>query len=253
VNQLAPAVPKEIAEAIHRALSLSSKARFPTVQQFWQAMNGKTAELDVQSPRAVSPTPPDTVTPPSESVKSIVTISHPGERHHFMRRGVLLLVLVALLAGVGIGVHTLLSAASSQDSRPALRIHTLHPGASAATATATLAQGVYPPLAEGYRGIIAALGAKTKTDMTLSGVQQGGGNFRGYFTGLGVSGSFQGTVATSDHVQFQVTVYSGNATIAFEGTIQFGGNIAGSYRILNQEKQFTGESGVWSVSPVLSG
>ncbi len=76
---------------------------------------------------------------------------------------------------------------------------------------------------------------------------------RGYFTGLGVSGPFQGTVTTSDQVQFQVTVYSGNATIAFEGTIQFGGNIAGSYQILNQEKQFTGESGVWSVSPVLSG
>ncbi len=89
--------------------------------------------------------------------------------------------------------------------------------------------------------------------MTLSGVQQGGGNMRGYFTGLGVSGPFQGTVTTSDQVQFQVTVYSGNATIAFEGTIQFGGNIAGSYQILNQEKQFTGESGVWSVSPVLSG
>ena len=255
VDQLNPAVPKEIAEAIHQALSLSSKARFSTVQQFWQAMNGKTAEQDLHPSRAVSPTPSDAVTPFSDSVKSIVTISHPGERHraHFTRSIALLLVLLALLAGLGVGVHTLLSAARSQGAPPALRIHTLHPGASTATATATPAQGVYPPLAERYRGTIASLGANTKTDMTLLGVQQGGGNMRGYFTGLGVSGPFQGTVTTSDQVQFQVTVYSGNATIAFEGTIQFGGNIAGSYQILNQEKQFTGESGVWSVSPVLSG
>src|SRR5713226_8577911 len=108
-------------------------------------------------------------------------ISHPGERHnaHFTRRDARLLVLPALLTGLA--AYALLSAARSQGARPALRIHTLHPGASAATATATLAQGVYPPLAERYRGTIASLGAHSKTDMNLSGVQQGGGNMRGYF------------------------------------------------------------------------
>ena len=89
--------------------------------------------------------------------------------------------------------------------------------------------------------------------MSLSNILQSGNNIQGYFNGLGLSGYFKGTITISGHIQFQVVVYSGNSTLSFEGAIQIGGTIAGSYQVLNQNSQFTGETGLWSVVPLPQG
>lgn len=262
VDHVNPTVSRDVADVIHRAMSLNSKARYSSVLQFWQALNGDTAEHPSHSLRAVSSSHDYALTIPKDTVKSTVTISLPKEKHtvYFRKMAAILLILLALLTGSGVGIHSLLSAANSQRSRSETQVRTqltrtaptFSPRATA-TSAATSASVVYPPLAQRYSGTIAYLTATTKTNMTLSDILQSDGHIHGYFTGLGVSGSFQGTVATSEQVQFQVTTYSGKATLTFEGTIQFGGNIAGTYQILNQNKQFTGVFGLWSVDPVPSG
>ena len=84
--------------------------------------------------------------------------------------------------------------------------------------------------------------------MSLTQISQSAGNIRGFFTALGQTGTFTGTVNKAGSIQFQVTIYGGSETIAFEGTIKLGGSPAGTFRVL-RDSQFTGESGVWSVSP----
>jgi len=84
--------------------------------------------------------------------------------------------------------------------------------------------------------------------MTLTQITQPAGHISGNFSGLGLTGPFAGTVDTADNIHFQVTIYGGTETIDFEGTIKLGGTLAGSYRVLRNQ-QFTGESGLWSVSP----
>jgi hypothetical protein len=85
--------------------------------------------------------------------------------------------------------------------------------------------------------------------MFLINVQQNHQKIHGLFKGLGLAGTFNGTVTTSGHLQFTVTIYNGISTLAFEGTIKIGGDIVGSYQVLNQSSQRTGESGLWNVSP----
>ncbi len=84
--------------------------------------------------------------------------------------------------------------------------------------------------------------------LTLTQISQSAGQIRGNFSGLGLTGLFAGTIDTRDNIHFQVTIYGGTETLDFEGTIKLGGTLAGSYRVLRNQ-QFTGESGLWSVSP----
>ncbi len=244
-DQINPNVPKDIAEAIQRAMSLNSNARFSTVEQFWQALNANAAGQSLPIPSAVSSSQNHLPTISKDAEKRTATISLPKETSavHFRRMSAILLILLVLLIGLSVGMNTLLSA----------KYHHPSSARSKVASTSTSASIVYPPLAEQYSGTIGYLGTNTKTKMALSGIQQNEGNLRGYFTGLGLSGPFKGTVSTSDHLQFQVMIYAGNETLSFEGYIQLGGNMAGTYQVLNQNNQFTGESGLWSAAPVPSG
>ena len=85
--------------------------------------------------------------------------------------------------------------------------------------------------------------------MSRANIQQSQGNISGSFQCLGLAGPFKGTINTTGQIRFTVTVYAGNTTLAFEGVIKLGGSMAGSYEVLNQNGQRTGETGLWSVVP----
>ena len=132
-----------------------------------------------------------------------------------------------------------------------------HPVATAAristpTSLSSTAQSnttPYPPLAARYKGMITDIMANSKTEMSLANIHQIKNAIHGDFAGLGLVGTFVGTVDTSENIHFQITSYSGDETLAMEGNIKVGGSMAGSYRILNSNHEFTGEYGLWSVSP----
>ena len=106
---------------------------------------------------------------------------------------------------------------------------------------------LYPPLAASYAGTVADLMTQEKTTLLLTDIQQNQEGIHGAFQGLGLVGPFKGTVTPSGQVQFTVTIYMGEETLVFEGTIKVGGDMAGSFAVLNRHRQLTGEAGLWNV------
>jgi len=107
---------------------------------------------------------------------------------------------------------------------------------------------VYPSIAASYAGTVFDVMTNEKTSMFLTSVHQNGGSISGYFQGLGLAGSFKGTVTPAGHVQFTVTVQPGGSTLSFKGDIKIGGDMEGSFVVLDQHGQETGESGLWYVA-----
>ncbi len=84
--------------------------------------------------------------------------------------------------------------------------------------------------------------------MFLTNIYQNQGSIRGIFRGLGLVGPFRGTITPAGHLQITVTIYAGNESLAFEGVIKVGGDMAGSYAVLDRNGERTGEVGLWNVA-----
>ncbi len=240
-NQITPAIPITVAKDISRAMSLSSKDRFSTVEEFWQALHVHATQSDMSTPQVV--VDELAVQTPIEAAPPV---SHP-RRGPALMFALLLAILLIVGTGVAFGLYSgrLLHATSARNVSPTSVTGSTTPQ------TQTILTTPYPQLTAQYAGTIDDIVGDVKTNMSLSNILQGGKNINGYFTGLGLSGPFKGTIDAGGHLEFQVVIYSGNSTLSFEGAIQIGGTIAGSYQVLNQNSQFTGESGLWSVSPQL--
>lgn len=230
-NQITPAIPISVAKDISRAMSLSSKERFSTVQEFWQTLLVHATQTSASTPRVVVD---------EHAVQTPIEATPPVSRSR-RRPALVFVLLLAMLIIVGIGVVFGLYTARNLTS-------TSVTGSRTPQTQQTLTTP-YPLLTGQYAGTIDDIVGNSKTNMSLSNILQSGKNINGYFSGLGLSGLFKGTINASGHIQFQVVVYSGNSTLSFEGAIQIGGTIAGSYQVLNQNSEFTGESGLWSVAP----
>ena len=100
-----------------------------------------------------------------------------------------------------------------------------------------------------YGGTIGDIVSKESTALFLTNVQQNQGNFHGFFSGLGLAGTFTGTVTKTGQVQFTVPIQGGTSLLAFKGDIKVGGDIEGTYQVLDQHGQRTGDSGVWNGQP----
>ncbi|MFL5663607.1 MAG: hypothetical protein ACJ8BW_20045, partial [Ktedonobacteraceae bacterium] len=108
---------------------------------------------------------------------------------------------------------------------------------------------IYPTLANSYGGEVADRLAQVTTPLFLRNIQQKQASFHGLFSGLGLAGPFTGSVTPSGHLQFSVSIQGGNSTLAFTGDIKVGGDWTGSYKVLDQRGQWTGESGLWNAAP----
>ncbi len=87
-----------------------------------------------------------------------------------------------------------------------------------------------------------------KTPMFLTRLQQSQGKIRGNFQGLGLAGPFTGTVAPDGQVHFTVKDSTADLTIAFEGVIKVGGDIVGTFAVLDRNGTRTGETGLWNLA-----
>ena len=86
------------------------------------------------------------------------------------------------------------------------------------------------------------------TSMFLTHIQQSQESISGNFKGLGLVGPFEGTVTPAGHLRFTMKVPASATTLSFEGDIKIGGDIVGTFEVLDQHGQRTGESGAWNVS-----
>ena len=269
-NLVAPDVPWTVSMVIEQAMSISSEDRFATVEEFWQELtnpapqsfNKVEGEL-VQTPRPQSIDTPLPLTIPEQELERITTIAAeplqqqpPAPRSR--KRSTLLIVLPALLFIVAVGTGLLLFV-PRHGSPPSTTQRVVTPTLTSSTprssATATLTPTpvgpVYPPIATSYAGTagdsLSTQHPQSKP-MSLTDIQQNGGSLSGNFKGLGLVGTFKGTVTTHGEVDFTVTVnWAGVSTLQFTGNIKIGGELTGEFYAYNQQGERTGEYGVWDV------
>ncbi len=254
IDPLAPAslvtpdVPTAIAKTLRRAMSISIDDRFDTVEEFWQELTDHLPDLQT-APHIPSIHAQQPLTP-YQAVVNAVPLSPLApwhKRHHVPRlekRGKLLPALIAVLLIVVAGTSFLSYLAfGSLLSSPPKATST----APAPTFTPTSVVSDFPNIAPSYAGKIGDIMTGIQTAMYLTKVQQKQGNIQGYFQGLDMVGPFKGTVTHAGSLLFKVTIWQGNGALSFEGTIKVGGEIVGTFEVLDQHGNFTGESGLYNL------
>ena len=250
-NLITPAVPMPVAQIIQRAMSLSSDDRFETVEEFWQQLHAHTPERlrlapGISSERASRPLLPP-VRNQGRPTAAGVQDQRPASR--LRKHPALLLVLLALLLTLAMGTGFLLHARNYDlAASPQQRHIPLSDPGEQSPPTLIPRASIYPPLAASYTGTIFDLMTRQKTSLLLTALQQNQEGIHGFFQGLGLVGPFTGTVTPTGQVRFTVTIYTGAATLVFDGIIKIGGDMAGSFAAVDQHGQRTGESGLWNVS-----
>lgn len=240
------AVPQSIVKIIRRAMSLSSDDRFETVEEFWQQLQAHVPRQQEQV-RALSfnllsqPLPARS----RERVQAAVG-QRRGVAPGLRRRFILILALLALFLTAGTGTGFLLHAASAPTAVQRTVSHSKSSVKPSVTPVPDAA--IYPPLAASYYGTVGDLMTQERTNLILMDIQQSRENISGSFQGLGLVGSFEGTVSASGRVTFAVKIYSGQMNLVFEGNIKIGGDMAGSFAVLDRQGQRTGEAGIWNVA-----
>ncbi len=155
VNTLVPTVPQTAAEAVQRAMALSSEDRFASVEQFWGELKGDSvvelslvpvipqSTLSAAEPALSSPMP----VPPQQAgifpVPVPASLKKQPWGRRFRKASILLLVLLALLIGLGVGTG-LWRYLMTTTGHSVTQIPTRMPGS---TATATLAASTPTALA----------------------------------------------------------------------------------------------------------
>ena len=259
---VAPDVPWAVAMAIERAMSISSAERFATVEEFWQEFASHAPRQQVPAPDLAALVAPQSLTVPEQELKRISLKPPSALRQHLhpptSKRHVLLPVLLALLLTAAIGTSLFWMNWQHDSSSTLPRI--AHPAApstphstttsaaSPAPSTPTPGDSVYPSLGASYAGRVVDLMTNETTSMFLTHIQQSQGSISGNFKGLGLVGPFEGTVTPAGHLRFTMKVPASATTLSFEGDIKIGGDIVGTFEVLDQHGQRTGESGAWNVS-----
>ena len=269
---LAPTLSVAAAETIQHAMNINSEDRFESVEEFWHELLEHAAtddtpeeQANVQaqihalvkksvSTRLLRPVPEQEL----EHVRLTALKYRPGiplwrKRSKILIAGISLALLLLIFIGISFSLLVIRNTNSSSPQHPYSKgVPVVHgsPGSGTPTPQTTHSPGLspYPVIASSYVGSIGDLLTNETTVLRLSAVQQNQGNISGLFQGLGLTGSFKGTVTISGNVQFTVTIYNGSSTLVFEGNIKIGGDMAGSFNVLNQNGQRTGESGVWNAA-----
>ena len=259
---IAPGIPWEVAAAIERAMSISPDDRFETVEEFWQEVTAHAPQRQVFLTSSTSTSMPQPLPVLPEHERGRMTPAPHRQRHapRVSRRAALLSFALALLFSVAIGASFL--AVLIRDDGPSFAVQkvtsppphapSIPPSkvTSAVSPASTPPRGspIYPSLTASYAGTVVDLLNNEKTNLFLTQVQQSQGSIRGSFQGLGLVGPFTGTVTSTGQVQFTVKVYSGDETLVFEGNIKIGGDMVGSFVVLDRQGNRTGEVGLWNVA-----
>ncbi len=252
VSAFVPDIPQAVNNAIQCALSIYNQNRFSSVTAFWEALHSDTFELPDRVSQAPLPETPLPATFDIETSNSTpLLLTGPTRKSPFTNKKVRTFSLTALLLLVlGLGSLGIFLIATHQapTSSVSLSTETRTPKVTAmpSTSTPTLQISNYPPLASSYAGTISDLGvANTTTKLYLTQIQlnPANGDITGQFQGLGLSGTFTGTVTPGGKLHFIVKIDVGN--LICDGKIKVGGDLEGSFQTFDQLGNKLGEYGIW--------
>ena len=107
----------------------------------------------------------------------------------------------------------------------------------------------YPQLASNYAGRIADSGvAGTVTNLYLTQITQDYyGNISGHLDGLYLPGPFTGTISKKGDLNFTMKITVG--LLVVQGSIKVGGELQGTFKVVDPQGNSLGEYGVWSADP----
>ncbi len=258
VHLVAPSVSWANAMAIEKAMSISSDDQFNSVEDFWRELTNPSKQQFVTTDLK-SLTPVQYQSVPEQQLKHLTTSPTPLQNQAKppkSRKSAFLFIFLAVILTIALGTALVSFAlrhsgtsSTAQGVTPTLAHSTSLPTLTHATtppSNVTTGVSAYPDIGPSYAGTVLDLLNNEKTSLFLTQIHQNSGNITGYFQGLGLAGHFTGNVTSKGHVQF--TVLTGISTLSFEGDIKIGGDITGTFEALNQQRQFTGESGPWNVS-----
>jgi len=157
-----------------------------------------------------------------------------------------------MLLALGLGSLGIFLSGTHHPANPPVTQSTRTPAprstASPPTATPTPPLSLYPQLALSYAGRIGDSGvAHTVTNLYLAPMKQNQGQISGHFQGLYQSGPFTGTVSTDGAVNFTVKISVG--VVICKGNIKVGGELVGTFSVVDQHGNSLGEYGAWSADP----
>ena len=254
--EIVPDIPRSVSNAIQCALSIYNHNRFSSVAAFWEALHNDSFELpDPAQPSSLPETPLPAIFDKGASAGTPLLLTVP-QRVPFLKnkkaRAFSLAILMLLVLGLG-SLGIFLSATHHTPTTSVPRSTQTHTPKTTTTATSiSLRQtSIYPPLASSYAGTVSDLGvANTTTQLYLTQIQQNpaNGDITGHFQGLGLSGTFTGTVTPAGILHFIVKIEVGN--MVCDGKIKVGGDLEGNFKIVDQQGNKLGEYGPWYGHPV---
>jgi serine/threonine protein kinase len=250
-DQVGSAIPFSVGMVIARGMSLHSEDRYATIEEFWGALSAASTQSEAVE-GILSLVRPLVITGPTNVEKLPLPLErrtqreqdHSPDQEHSPEKGrspgfwkLLLFSLLAVVVLGSVAGGFLLFTLWSRHPTPAPVVrHAIHKPAQTSTLAECAVPGTpvpgspYPQLAPCYAGTINDIGvAKEKTVLYLTGIKQQQGNISGRFQGLGVTGTFKGTISQNGSVQFVVKLTGRADTIRFNGDSKYGGDITGSF------------------------
>lgn len=260
-HRVCPHVPLAVSQVIERAMRLRSEERYTNVHAFWMALSlAATQSLPTEVSRTNSHDAPlpFTVTLHDAQLRlSSSTHLSPLRRianqfplaHTRIFRTVIFLLLALLL--IGGMIDALLFYTVWSRPTPPKTVHHRVTGIAADCSPTSASidpiqqDSLYPQLAPCYGGTIYDPSvASEQTPFYLTRIEQSQNHISGNFRGLGLVGTFTGTVTKDSKVQFTVSIPGREYKLFFyDGSIKFGGDIESHFHIIDSSGQITGEDG----------
>lgn len=256
-SEIVPDMPKSVSNAVQCALSIYNQHRFSSIAAFWEALHSNSFELPDQArPAALPETPLPAVFENEINAGTPLLLNGPEQTPLLKSKKVRALALaILMLLALGLGsLGIFLSATHHTPATSAPRsTRTQTPQATASPSATVTQTSLYPPLASSYAGTINDIGvASTTTPLYLTQIQENpaNGEITGQFQGLGLSGTFTGTVSARGILNFTMKIDVG--TLICTGTIKVGGELQGSFKVVDPQGNNLGEYGPWSADPAHS-
>jgi serine/threonine protein kinase len=263
-------VPASVASVIEHAMELRLESRYATVDEFWSTLHAAAEHPDTIGASTESLVPSWLTL--SRSKASTLQSTDRGTLRHSPQRDyagrpvrtprsktmLLLLAIIIFLAGITVAFFLFWSSSLSHQPPPtpvAQRMRaltaTVTPNPCSIATTNAPPASPYPVLASCYSGTIDDLGVgNAKSGLFLTNIVQNQGNISGNFNGLGMTGTFKGTITSTGKLHFVVHINGKSDLLDFTGESKIGGDIKGNFTGLDSNgKPTLDEYGVWYSQP----
>jgi eukaryotic-like serine/threonine-protein kinase len=248
VLDLVPNTPIAAARTIERAMSINSKKRFETAEDFWRAFTGEVVLEEEPSSVASVNT--------SGHLASVGPLNVEGSASTKGRRqqksvGRIVIPIVAAVVVLALLAGGLVYAARENVFGRTVQIEVTRVIYSTPGLTKTV-PNPYPSVAATYQGTFSNLLTNGKGEIRLTGVKQNMQTINGTFVqGKKAGKPFSGVIDASRHVLLTVGTKGQGTSLFFDGTMRSDGIIVGNYCTQDQNGQcVSGDYGLWTLSPI---